>query len=78
MKEFHKDFSELAVFPSIDHDVDTGVEDKEEIREVGQDSTPRNINIKVLIYMRNTFRGITCQPLVNFVQDIIVVMSGYT
>ena len=43
MKDFYQDFSELAVFPSIDHDVDTGVEDKEEIREVGQDSTPRNI-----------------------------------
>ena len=78
MKDFYQDFSELAVFPSIDHYVDTGVEDKEEIREVGQDSTPRNINIKVLIFMRNTFRVITCKPLVNFFQVIIVFMSGYT
>ena len=44
MKEFHENFSELVVLPSIDHDVDTGVEDQEEVGEDGEDGAPDDEN----------------------------------
>ena len=44
MNEFHENFSELVVLPSIDHDVDTGVEDQEEVREDGEDGAPEDEN----------------------------------
>ena len=44
MKEFHENFSELVVLPSIDHDVDTGVEDQEEVGEDGEDGAPEDEN----------------------------------
>ena len=44
MKEFHDNFSELVVLPSIDHDVDTGVEDQEEVGEDGKDGAPDDKN----------------------------------
>ena len=44
MKEFHDNFSELVVLPSIDHDVDTGVEDQEEVGEDGEDGAPEDEN----------------------------------
>ena len=40
MKELGKNLSELVVLPSIDDDVDTGVEDKKEVGESHQDVTP--------------------------------------
>jgi hypothetical protein len=44
VKEFHENFSELVVLPSIDHDVDTGVEDQEEVGEDGEDGAPDDEN----------------------------------
>ena len=43
MKEFYENFSELIVLPPIDDDVDTGVEDQEEVGEVGEDGAPGDI-----------------------------------
>ena len=43
MKEFYENFSELIVLPPIDDDVDTGVEDQEEVGEVGEDGAPGEI-----------------------------------
>ena len=42
MKELGKNFFELVVLPSIDDDVDTGVEDKKEVGESHQDVTPED------------------------------------
>ena len=42
LKEFHENFSELIVLPSIDHDVDNGVEDQEEVGKDGEDCAPED------------------------------------
>jgi hypothetical protein len=44
VKKFQENFSELGVLPSIDHDVDTGVEDQEEVGEDGEDGAPEDKN----------------------------------
>ena len=44
MKESDENFSELVVFPSVDDDVDTGVEDQEEMGEVGEDGAPEDFS----------------------------------
>ena len=46
MENIDEDFSELVVLPAIDDDVHTGVQDKEEMGKVGENSAPEEKNIK--------------------------------
>ena len=45
MKDVDEDFSELVVLPAIDDDVHAGVQDKEEVGKVGENSAPEDTNI---------------------------------
>ena len=42
MKDVNEDLSELVVLPAIDDDVHAGVQDKEEMGKVGENSAPEN------------------------------------
>ena len=47
MKDVDEDFSELVVLPAIDDDVHTGVQDKEEVGKVRENSAPEDKNIEI-------------------------------
>ena len=51
MKDGDKNFSELVVLQAIDDDVHTGVQDKEEIGKVRENSAPEDTNIETVLCM---------------------------
>ena len=46
MEDVDEDFSELVVLPAIYDDVHTGVQDKEEMGKVGENTAPEDKNIE--------------------------------